>query len=182
MGYSANADLQDLFDVGPAERAARRITERSGEKLTEEATERSPVAEPPAGAIALGEVDEWLKARKRKPGTLKESWKTSDVEEGFSPRFAAGTVERFSIESYTEDPIAPHVEWDTRPHRIVAVNAPVLRFWDEAGKVFRREVFHPGTRGQHMMRDSLVELEVDWRTIGEEEVARWAREQARLVR
>lgn len=182
MGYTANAPLEALFAVAPAERAARRMTERTGEHLTDEVAERSPVAEPPGGAVDLGEVDEWLRSRKREPGSLKKSWRTGPVEVVLSPRFTSGTVDRYSIESYTEDPVAPHVEWDTSPHPIVAVNAPVLRFWDQVGKVFRRSVFHPGTRGQHMMRDSLVVLEVDWRTIGEEEVARWAREQARLVR
>ena len=32
-----------------------------------------------------------------------------------------------------------------------------------------------------MMRDSLAWLEAEWRRVGEEEVKRWAREQARLV-
>lgn len=181
MGYSANADLQDLFAVGPARRAAIRITERTGEELTHEVGRRSPVAAPPGGAVARGEVGDWLRARDRDPGTLARSWETGQVEIAASPVFRSGTVERFAIESFTEDPVAPHVEWDTSPHPIVVVNAQALRFWDSVGIVFRRMVFHPGTRGQHMMRDSLEWLEAEWRRVGEEEVKRWAREQARLV-
>jgi hypothetical protein len=174
MGYVALSDpLEELFGVGPAERAARRITERTGEELTQEVTRRSPVARPPGGAVATGEVGEWEASRKRTPGTLKESWRTSDVDR------VRG--DRWRVESYTEDPIAPHVEWDTSPHTIVPVRAAALRFWDDVGKRFAQLVQHPGTTGQHMMRDSLAELEADWLTIGEEEVLRWSREQARLV-
>ena len=116
MGYSANVPIEALFAQAPALRAARRITERAGEELTADVKERSPVAEPPAGAVALGEVDEWLASRGREPGTLKESWKTSEVEMTLSPKFTVGVVERFTVESYTEDPVAPHVERDTSPH------------------------------------------------------------------
>jgi hypothetical protein len=156
------------------ERACVRIVDRTGETLTVEVAKKTPVAEPPKGAVRLGEVDEWLRSRGREPGTLKKSWRTSETErEG---------PQHWSVESYTEDPVAPHVEWDTSPHVIAPRNAMALRFWDEVGRVFRQSVFHPGTRGQHMMRDSLAELDTDWRRIGEEEVLRWSKEQARLVR
>ena len=42
---------------------------------------------------------------------------------------------------------ASHVIFGTRPHRIVARNARVLRFETASGDiVFRRSVFHPGTQ------------------------------------
>lgn len=173
MGYTAEHDLQDLFQADPARRAARRMTERTGEEITSDARRRSPVAAPPVGAVRRGEVGDWLASRGRAPGTLKESWRTGDVDQT--------GPETWAVESYTEDPVAPHVEWDTMPHRITVRNALRLRFWDAVGIRFAQSVFHPGTSGQHMMRDSLAEADVSFRRIGEEEVGRWARDQERLV-
>jgi hypothetical protein len=194
MGYSANAALEDLFDVGPAERAAQRMTKRSGEALTDGAARRTPVAAVPAGLTP----DQFAGGRGRAPGTMKKSWRTGSVEES---RNLAGE-ERFGIDSYTEDPQAPHVEYPTRPHiiRPSPARAPAsvahtgkprrlgtdpaarLRYWVGGREVFAAEVHHPGTQGVHMMRDSLTEVEATWvERVGAEEIERWAREQARLV-
>lgn len=196
MPYTSNAELQDLFAPGPLRRSCRRITERCLEKLEEGAAERSPVAKAPPGVSAK----HFAGARGRTPGTLKGSWQHTDVDETVSPTGHP----RFGGESFTMDPVAPHVEWDTQPHLIrprldraaasvVATRRPRrfgddpmarLRFVDAFGRVrYAREVHHPGTQGKHMMRDSLAELDATWAdTIGAEEVARWAREQAGLVR
>lgn len=195
MGYSANASLADLFDVGPAERAAKRMTRRAGEALTDGAGRRTPVAKPPVGLTA----DQFAGGRGRAPGTMKKSWRTGGVEHEVN----ATGVDRYGVDSYTEDPQAPHVEYPTRPHLIrpsparapasVAANgkprrpgtdpAARLRYWQGGREVFAAEVHHPGTQGVHMMRDSLTEVETTWvERIGAEEIERWAREQAELVK
>lgn len=113
-------------------------------------------------------------------------------------------VPRFGIDSYTEDPVAPHVEWPTRPHLIrpradrraasvLATGKPrrsggdpqaALAWLGPGGvTIFAREVHHPGTQGSHMMRDALAETDATWVSrIGTPEVERWAREQTELIR
>lgn len=169
-----------------------RMTEEVGELLTEEVTRRTPVADLPPGVTE--------KMRGRAPGTLKESWETGPVERRRSP---TGTEGR-AVESYTMDPIAPHVEWPTRPHAIrprldrapasvVATGRPrrmggdpqaALRFVNAFGRVvYANEVWHPGTQGTHMMRDALAEIDQTWASrVGVPEVERWARETTRLFR
>lgn len=192
MPYAQDIDFADLFEQGPMLAACRRTTERVGEKITEGARTRSPVHVPPPGQPDTYRGD-------RPPGTLKGSWKTGEV--GVTAT-VAGTP-RFGVDSWTEDPVAPHVEWNTRPHiirpradrraaSVVASGKPrragsdpqaALRFIDGFGHVrFAAEVHHPGTQGQHMMRDSLAETRATWVTdVGEEEMARWSREQTELV-
>jgi hypothetical protein len=171
VGYSANAQLQQLFASGPLERACVRATRRVGRMITEGAADRTPVARRPR---AVGRA-EWIAARGgRVPGTMKESWETGDVERP--------GVHTFAIDSFTLDPAAPHVEWDTVPHIIRRKKAGALRFWDDVSIHFREAVNHPGTTGKHMMRDSLSEAEIRQRSILEAELEVWAREQLRLVR
>lgn len=191
MGYSATAPLEAMFDAAPLERSCRRIAERSLELLHSEVKRRTPVGKLPPGVTA--------KMVGRVPGTLKESWQTSGVDVGVSP----GGTARFSGEEYTLDPIGPHVEWPTRPHvirprldrepaSVVATRRPRrsghdpmarLRFVSMGGRVvYAREVHHPGTQGTHMMRDALAEVDASWEArVGQGEVERWAREQAKLV-
>jgi hypothetical protein len=188
-------DLPDLFGAAPMISAHHRMTKRGGEELTKEVRRRTPVASPPPGLSRY----QFMALRGRAPGSLKESWETSDVEHS---KTLTG-VERLAVESFTEDPIAPHVEWDTQPHvirprvdrapaSVTATGNPrlpgtnpraALRWIDAFGRVrYANEVHHPGTQGKHMMRNSLSELEVTWaEAIGAPEVRRWAREQARLV-
>lgn len=196
MGYSATADLKDMFDPGPLERSARRIADRAGEALKDGARRRTPVSKAPPG---VGQT-RFSAQRGRVPGTMKESWYTTGVDVSVS----ATGLKRYSKDALTDDPIAPHVEWPTRPHvirprpdrapaSVVETGKPRrlggdplarLRFVNAQGRVvYAAEVNHPGTQGVHMLRDSLAEVDATWvATIGREEVERWAREQARLVR
>jgi hypothetical protein len=196
VGYTANADLQDLFDAAPLRRSCRRIVRRATEAIKDGAARRSPIAEPPPGVSGT----EFAGGRGRAPGTLKASWYDTDVDETRAP----SGVPRFSAEAATDDPVAPHVEWPTRPHLIRprADRAPAsvretgrprrggsdpqarLRFINRNGRVvYASEVWHPGTQGTHMMRDSLAEVDGTWeQRIGIDEVKLCAREQAALVR
>lgn len=195
MGYSANADLQDLFDSTPMIRSIDRMTERGGELLLDEVVARTPIAKPPPGVSPT----RFMGSRGRAPGTLRGSWRKGDVERTRGPAGQEGRA----IDVYTDDPIAPHVEWDTQPHvirprpdraaaSVVATGKPrrpgtdpmASLAWIGPGGVtrFAREVHHPGTKGVHMMRDAVAEVQGTWDDrFGRDEVTRWAREQAALV-
>lgn len=173
MSYHADGKLADFGRPGPMIEAARRTVERVGADLKERVVHHTPVAKPPAASVAA----EWEAARKRAPGTLKESWKVGEV------KVTVGGA-HMTIEVYTDDPVAPHVEWDTQPHLIVPKNeiGGVLRYWDKEGNtVFAKVVHHPGTRGVHMMATALVEVAASWQAIGEEEMRRWSEEQLRGI-
>ena len=193
MPLRQRVKLGDLFPQAPMLGAVRRTVARTGEAITDGAADRSPVAKPPAGVP--GTV--FAGRRGRTPGTLKESWETGDVEWGVG----AGGVPSAGIDSFTEDPIAPHVEWNTKPHLIrpradrapasVSVTGKPRRsgtdpmaslMWLGAGgrPVFASEVHHPGTQGVHMMRDSLQEAESTWQAIGEAEMEVWAAETVKV--
>lgn len=160
-----------MFDVAPMERALTRTTERVGEDLLDRVKRKTPVAKPPGGH----DTSEWVRARGgRTPGTLRASWYTTEVEHTADDGRA--------IEVTTDDPVAADVEWDTQPHLIRRKRAAALRWFAEGGVVrFAEVVSHPGTSGVHMVRDSLAEVELSERRIGEEEMSRWAREQRSLV-
>jgi hypothetical protein len=160
--------LADLFDVSSVDRAADRMVKRVGDYMHDRVTLHTPVANPPAG---VGRA-EWIEARGgRRPGRLKRSWRIGRVE-----RYASAGGERTRIEVFTMDPVAPHVEWPTRPHLIRPRRAAgVLRFWLGAGaRVFAAFVEHPGTQGSFMMGTTLAEAEIRWRVVANQELARWA--------
>lgn len=170
MGYKADKSLEDLFPADFVDRAAPKIADAVGEHLHKEVVRRTPVAEPPEAYH--GNVAQWIEDRGgRLPSHLKKSWHKTD-----SKRTLADTYE-ISVE--TEDLVAPHVEWDTMPH-LIKPKVP-FRISAQTGKMYRSrlrvpygprfvfplEVHHPGTTGQHMMRDSLADVELRWVAIAE---------------
>lgn len=170
VGYRTERDrhLTDLFDEGPTRRFAHRVAKRVGDDLRRRVAHHTPIAKPPTASVTA----EWLKARGRRPGHLRDSWQVGEVE-----LLLDGEIARVPV--FTLDPVAPHVEWDTAPH-LIAPKQPggVLRYWDRAGgTVFATLVHHPGTRGVHMMATALAEVAVAWTGIAEEELRQWRREQ-----
>jgi hypothetical protein len=170
MGYTSQGSLSQFGDPEALLAAARRTVERVGDDLLNRTVEHTPVAKPPPG-----HESEWLEARNREPGTLRESWKCGEVtvDEG-------GTT--FTVDVYTNDRIAPYVEWPTRPHLIGASPGKMLRFWDSVGNtVYARLVHHPGTAGSYMLTTALAEVAANWQAIGAEEMQQWAREQTAAI-
>lgn len=164
MGYRGGKIADLIPEDDEIQRFGLRVALRVQRRLKELVTEFTPMSDDP-----------FREFPGRVPGTLKRSWEFGDVD--VRERRIAVTVETF-------DPVAPHVEWDTAPHRIrpkperVAKAAAqgrraMLRFYDRAtgAVVFRGEVFHPGTSGAHMMARALDRLEVEWPVIAREE---WA--------
>lgn len=160
------------FGAGsPMRDAQRRTVERVGDLLLERTKAHTPIAKPPPGH----EV-EWLASRKRLPGSLRESWRVGEVT------IVAGD-ERMTIDVYTNDEIAPFVEWPTMPHIIVPRNpSGMLRFWDNLGStIYATVVHHTGTKGSYMLTTALAEVAVLWQEVGAEEMETWARDQQALV-
>lgn len=167
MGYSGGK-LEDLLPSDTSVRSlGLRIALRVQRRLRELVAEYTPVSDDP-----------FREFPGRLPGTLKRSWELGAVIVG---------DDSFHVTVETFDPVAPHVEWDTAPHRIrpkparVAAAAAqgkraMLRWWDRrtGQMVFAHEVLHPGTSGAHMMARALDTLEREWPVIVREEIAGWA--------
>lgn len=165
MGYEGDS-FEEMFEPRFVTDVGRDIVDQVGTRLLDRVQDRTPVAELPAAY--KGDLESWVEDRGgRPPRTLRDAWRRSEVLGG------AGHGLRVTV--WNPDPVAPHVEWDTRPHAIRAhmrsgPNGPYqgsLRF--PSGPVFRYavEVWHPGTQGVHMMRDTLAEIEVVWVGIAE---------------
>lgn len=163
-----------LVDLAPAldrgvRRFARRTTRRVGRQYRDRVAHHTPVAKATAAVRAsFPSLSSWERSRGgRRPGELRDSWKvgTVDVEMG-------GEV--FAIDVYTLDPVAPHVEYFTRPH-IIRPKRPggVLAIPTATGMVFATIVHHPGTEGAHMLATATAEIAAEWQTIAAEE---WAHE------
>lgn len=165
MGYTATGSLEDLFPEHFVEEANARISKAVSEEWLKKLKKKTPVAKLPEAY--KGDAGEWIEDRGgRRPGTARDSWETGEFEV---------TAEGAVVEVKSDDPVMPHIEWDTRPH-VIRARKPDgwLRF--PSGPVFRfaRRVFHPGTDGQHMMRDSGAEMETEWVAIAERELERMA--------
>lgn len=171
MGYTSTGKLSGFGRPELMRDAQHRTVERVGRELLHRTVEHTPVAKPPPGHAA-----EWLEARKRAPGTLKESWKCGEVTIELGG-------ETMSIDVYTHDRIAPYVEYPTLPHIIVPRNPRgMLRFWNALGDtVYAMIVHHTGTKGTYMLTTALAEVAAMWQEIGREELDRWARDTAALV-
>jgi len=151
LSYKANGTLTALVDVeADIDRTAEALAYRMAYEIHDKVRRYTPTAvRPPKvtpGAFAA--------ERARKPGTLKDSWDIGHLRK---------VANVYTIDVYTEDPIAPHVEYDTKPHRIRARNASMLRFRSsKTGEVvYAAEVLHPGTTGVHMLLRACTEVQAD---------------------
>lgn len=167
MGYDQNRSFASLYDESYAHDVAYEIADQVGQRMLERAQDRTPTADLPLAYH--GDYASWIEDRGgRKPGTLRERWRRTPVQ--------GSSGSGLKVVVFNPDPVARLVEWNTRPHMIRAklrtrddgsVYQGLLRY--PKGPVFHYnvEVWHPGTQGQHMMRDTLAEIEVTWPLIGE---------------
>jgi len=164
MGYHADGKLADLFPKDFVPDTAKAITDEVGTRLRDKVATKTPVARTPQAY--KGDYVEWTADRGgRQPRTMRDSWTRTKVEENDD---GSG----FTVEVFSDEPVDDHgyqkvdyVENDTKPHLIRARNAKALRY--PMGPVFKYgvEVFHPGTQGVHMVRDSEAEIEAQWEQI-----------------
>lgn len=151
MGYDADGSLADLWPEDFVDRVGIDIAANVQDVWMDGVVRRTPIAQIPQAYH--GDFEAWEEDRGgRPPGTLRERWEAGQIEK---------TKDGYRFTVTNLDPIASFVEHDTQPHLIGVKKARVLRF--PAGPVFRYRpfVWHPGTQGKHMSRDT--EAEVDAR-------------------
>lgn len=165
MGFTREGTLEDLFEPRFADDVGKAICDAVGDRMLDRVRERTPVAQLPAAY--KGDYEEWVSDRgERRPGTLRDKWRRTPV--------TGTTGSGLRVVVFNPDPVVDHVEYETRPHAIRAhmragPNGSYqgsLRF--PVGPVFRYavEVWHPGTQGVHMMRDTEAEIEATWEDDG----------------
>ena len=145
--------LEDRIDEAAPRRAVRRIADAAGDRLHENITRLTPVD---------------LTGHDSARPHLRDTITRSHVREYPTPFGQAAAV---SVQ--TDDPIAPHVEYNTKPHDIP--NA--FGFGDHVGigGPFAGR-FHPGTTGQHFFSRGTAETEAQLREIADEPLRRMERE------
>ena len=174
MGYREEGDLEDLFPEAFVTETAEEIVDKVGDRFRDRVAMRTPVARVPQAYNS--DFAEWIKDRGgRRPRTMRDSWRRTRVT-----RSEDGTLQ---VEVYSDEPMdsagrqkVDLVEEDTKPHLIRAKNAKALRY--PLGPVFRYnvEVWHPGTQGVHMMRDTEAEIAVEWESMAQPILERKERE------
>lgn len=125
----------------------RRFTE-AGDIVKKGAQRRVGVWKPASGEPSWS-INRRMKARK--PGTLRDS---------IVKRVTQGGPNGFTILVGSEDEIALFHHEGTRAHTIAPSTKPQLVFWSGSqGRVIRTmKVFHPGTRPNRYLTDSLADL------------------------
>jgi hypothetical protein len=173
MGYTADGKLEHLFPERFITETGKEITDEVGTRWRAGVAKRTPVARLPSAY--KGGFEEWILDRGgRKPRTMRDSWEKTAV---------IAVDDGHRVEIFSSEPIdargfqkADFVEDDTKPHLIRAKHAKALRY--PMGPSFRYnvEVWHPGTQGVHMMRDTEAEMEVVWVEIAQTVLDRKERE------
>lgn len=131
--------LEDRIDAAAPGRCARRIADAGGDRLETLIRRGTPVDLSPT--------------RNHTRPHLRDTIERTRVEEWPGP---LGT--EFRVRVATNDPIAPDVEWNTRPHDIP--NA--FGYGDDFGIGGRFEGrFHPGTTGHHMFALGAAKTEAE---------------------
>lgn len=164
MPWICDMELDDMLDPEAAPRACRRIADAAGDRMQELTKRFTPVDR------SFGKD---TSARPR--GTARESIYRTPVEERLG---IAGAT--FRVRVVSDDPVFPYIEWNTRPHviRPRPERGPRARLsWrTPSGRVFAREVHHPGTQGQHPFARGELQVRGEVGRIARGPLARFERE------
>lgn len=167
MGLELDRSFASLYNESFVHDVGYEIADQVGERMLDRIKDRTPTADLPAAYH--GDYASWIEDRGgRKPGTLRERWRRTGV--------LGQPGSGLKVVVFNPDPVAIMVEHETRPHLIRAKQRiredgstyqGQLRY--PQGPVFHYnvEVFHPGTQGVHMARDTMAEIAVVWTEIGE---------------
>lgn len=157
MPYEATGSLQDMISPEACALTAREIADAGLDAFQANVRRNTPI-----------DTNPYRDRPGRPRGTLRESIERTPVDRGRTP---AGPAYRGRV--FTEDDVAPFVEWDTAPHEIRARFAKALRWRDAGGLNFRKAVMHPGTQGQHMFAIGANLTEHELPGIAAPALARW---------
>jgi hypothetical protein len=144
MPFIADRRLEDILNPKAPSVAAKAMADKGGEWLLDAVRTRTPID---TSSSPLGPS--------RPRGTARDSLIRGPVRSHASARGRG-----YQVRVYTEDPIFPDIEWNTRPHIIEPTaehkahaaaegRQALLRFWQGGGIRLAARVMHPGTTGQH---------------------------------
>lgn len=171
MGYTGEP-LASLFEDDFVDETSRAIVDEVGKFLLDRVQHHTPVHVPLPGQENFNAKtvhERWRERGGRRPGTLRDSWYRNEVV------VAEGDL--FVVTVATDDPIAPYVEYPTRPH-VIRPKDPdgYLRFRvkPDGHVVFAQVVQHPGTEGSYMMQKALADVRGEWQAIARRVIAEHA--------
>jgi hypothetical protein len=135
--YTATSRLQDMIVPDACGDAVRSMADAGLDAFQANVRRNTPI-----------DTNPYRDRPGRPRGALRASIERTPVERG---RSALGTG--WGGRVFTEDPIAPFVEWDTAAHMIFPRTPGGTLHWRDRATGedrFSRGVRHPGTKGQHM--------------------------------
>lgn len=166
MPFVASRRLEDMLNPDAARVAARAMADKGGERLADATRIRTPI-----------DTSFSPLPRSRPRGTARES-----IVRGPVRRHTSSVGRGYEVRVYTEDPVFPFIEWNTRPHPISPTpehraraaaegRQAMLRFYAGGGIKFAARVMHPGTTGQHPFARAAAYVEVESSSMFAEELA-----------
>lgn len=156
MPFVASRRLEDIVNPKAGVVAAKAMAEKGGTRLMEATKTRTPID---TSFNPMG--------RSRPRGTARES-----VIRGPIRQHTTAAGRGYAVRVYTEDPIFPYIEWNTRPHIIEPTaehraralaegRQAMLRYFSGGGVRFAARVMHPGTTGQHPFARAAALIEIE---------------------
>jgi hypothetical protein len=142
--------LADLAAPGVTERAARRMADRGGARLTERLRELTP----------------------EDSGATRAAWRQTPVE-----REARGGRPAYRTSAVNDRREAAWLEWGVAPHTIKPKREPAGADALPTGKGPRAEVHHPGIRARHLVSRATAEVETALPELLRPDAEAWADEQ-----
>lgn len=172
MPFYADRRLEDMLNPDAGRVAARAMADKGGTRLMEAVKVRTPID---TSYSPLGRSDG------RPRGTARESIERGSVRQHTSTRGRG-----YQVRVYTDDPVFPDIEWNTKPHVIEPTpehkaraaaegRQAMLRYW-AGGVRFARRVMHPGTTGQHPFARAEAFIEAETSHMFAEEVKQFERD------
>lgn len=145
MPFVSEHKLEDMLDPRAVTVAGRAMAEKGGERLQEATQVRTPIDTSAHGGLPQDRVR----------GTARESVMVGPVRQ-----HTASTGRGWQRRVFTEDPVFPFIEWNTKPHLIEPTlehqaraaaegRQAMLRYYSRGRVRYAPRVMHPGTTGQH---------------------------------
>jgi hypothetical protein len=160
--YKQDGSLADLFTPRLARETVRQLADAAGARALEHARELAPVY--PAD-------------RHHPPGTLRDSYRQSDVErvnDGVDEGYASGVQSSWYI--------ARFIELGTKAHDEDPESRLAVAFTTTDGEKVKAHVRNPGFAGKFVVRRAMLLTELEFEEIGTPIVERWARRQEAAAR
>lgn len=184
MPWVCAKPLDTMLDEDAPGRACERICDAAGDRLLATTKRLTPIDRSP------------FRDKPTRPrGTARESLERTPVRRG------GNQGRRYTTVVQTFDPAFPYIEFNTRPHvirpradrrpaSVVATGRPrgtvkdgraALTWRGPGGRVFAREVHHPGTQGQHPFARAALQLTGTVGQVASEPMRRFKSELARSI-